>query len=189
MKNTILRLSFFVFTALLLTGCLGTKKTTSSTTKEIEKTTKEVSKDSVAKTIINAAIKDELTAGVSQSDTGNKSLDSIVNSKVDEILNKLNTTKKSGGNSYKLYYDDVLRAVKAEFELAATKNEETKVKNQETTDTEKSLTIEEKTKKIIRTLPWWVWVALVVYLLPKILNIVSVFTPMGAVGSLFKKRN
>lgn len=87
-------------------------------------------KDSIKSTVIHQAIDDTLITPISQSNTGNFGLDSLVNAKVDEILSKLNTSKNSGDNSYKLIYDQLKRQLKFNATIAQTKNENTAVKSE-----------------------------------------------------------
>jgi len=65
-----------------------------------------------------------------QSNTGNAVFDSLVNAKVDEILSKLNTSKDSGDNSYKLIYDKLTKQLEFYSKIAQTKNENTDVKSE-----------------------------------------------------------
>ena len=53
-----------------------------------------------------------------------------MNAKVDEILSKLNTSKISGDNGYKLIYDKLKKQLEFYAQIAQTKNENTAVKNQ-----------------------------------------------------------
>ena len=80
-------------------------------------------RDSIKSVIINRAIDDKLITPVAQSSTGNRELDSLVNAKVDEILSKLNTSKDSGDNSYKLIYDKLAKQLEFYSKMAQTKNE------------------------------------------------------------------
>ena len=100
MKKSI-QLLILIF-CILLTGCSSIKKLEEENTllkSEIQK------RDSIKNTIINKAIDDKLITPIVQSETGNPVFDSLVNAKVDEILSKLNTSKISGDNGYKLIYD------------------------------------------------------------------------------------
>ena len=85
-------------------------------------------RDSLKSVIINQAIDDKLITPVVQSSTGNPVLDSLVNAKVDEILSKLNTSKNSGDNSYKLIYDKLAKQLEFYSKMAQTKNENTTTK-------------------------------------------------------------
>lgn len=129
MKKTITK---YLTTSLLLIlisfafiGCSSAKKYKEENTllkSEIQK------RDSLRSVIINQAIDDKLITPVVQSNTGNLVLDSLVNAKVDEILSKLNTSKNSGGNSYKLIYDKLAKQLEFYSKMAQTKNENTATK-------------------------------------------------------------
>ncbi len=115
----LLLLAFSVF----LISCNSAKKLTSTDTivsNEISK------KDSIKTIIINQAINDKLITPVLQSNTGKRVFDSLVNSKVDEILSKLNTSKSSGDNSYQLFYNQLKKQLEFYSKIAPTKNENTR---------------------------------------------------------------
>jgi len=125
MKKSI-QLLILIF-CILLTGCSSIKKLEEENTllkSEIQK------RDSIKNTIINKAIDDKLITPIVQSETGNPVFDSLVNAKVDEILSKLNTSKISGDNGYKLIYDKLKKQLEFYAQIAQTKNENTAVKNQ-----------------------------------------------------------
>ena len=114
-----------VLLSLVFIGCSSAKKYKEENTllkSEIQK------KDSLKSVIINQAIDDKLITPVVQSNTGNSILDSLVNAKVDEILSKLNTSKYSGDNSYKLIYDKLAKQLEFYSKMAQTKNENTATK-------------------------------------------------------------
>ncbi|MCL9806802.1 hypothetical protein NAT51_14805 [Flavobacterium amniphilum] len=111
----------------LLAGCSSARKLKQENTivkNEVQKN------DSIKNTVINQAIDDKLITPIVQSKTGNAVFDSLVNAKVDEILSKLNTSKNSGDNSYKLIYDRLTKQLEFYAKIAQTKNENTAVKNE-----------------------------------------------------------
>ena len=114
-----------VLLSLVFIGCSSAKKYKQENIllkSEIQK------RDSLKSVIINQAIDDKLITPVVQSSTGNSVLDSLVNAKVDEILSKLNTSKNSGDNSYKLIYDKLAKQLEFYSKMAQTKNENTATK-------------------------------------------------------------
>ncbi len=150
---------YLIIVLLFLTSCRSVK-TVSTSKKETTKTEKTQKKQDSTNIIKkNGAINDQLVTPVSSS--GNKEIDK----KIDEILSKLNTQKKSGSNGYRQYYDRQTRRLVTDFIVASTKNQ-TITKNKEETN-EKSF--EEKTDeyfmKKIKQIPWWVYlgVLFVVY--------------------------
>jgi len=111
-----------VLLSLVFIGCSSARKYKQENTllkSEIQK------RDSLKSEIINQAIDDKFITPVVQSSTGNQVLDSLVNAKVDEILSKLNTSKNSGDNSYKLIYDKLAKQLEFYSKMAQTKNENT----------------------------------------------------------------
>ena len=127
MKKLIQYLILLIASSTLLISCSSAKKIKEENTllkSEIQK------RDSIKNTIINKAIDDKLITPIAQSQTGNAVFDSLVNAKVDEILSKLNTSKNSGDNGYKLIYDKLKKQLEFYAKIAQTKNENTKVKDE-----------------------------------------------------------
>ena len=125
MKKTITKFLLLALFSLVFISCSSAKKYKQENTllkNEIQK------RDSLKSVIINQAIDDKLITPVTQSNTGNRALDSLVNAKVDEILSKLNTSKDSGDNSYKLVYDKLAKQLEFYSKMAQTKNENTATK-------------------------------------------------------------
>ncbi len=122
----LMQLLIIIF-CILLTGCSSIKKLKEENTllkSEIQK------RDSIKNTVINQSIDDKLITPIVQSQTGNLVFDSMVNAKVDEILSKLNTSKNSGDNNYKLIYDKLKKQLEFYVQIAQTQNENTAVKNE-----------------------------------------------------------
>jgi len=154
-----------------LSSCLGTKKTTEKKFQSIS--TEKVSKsiDSTNNTTVNKQISDKITVEVPVSDP-------IVDAKIDEILRKLNVEKSSGDNKYKIYYDKKLRELRAEFIVGETRNKETKTSNEVVSEKAFEQTVTENTKKVIKIIPWYLWLVLIwltrkIFLIP----IISIFIP------------
>lgn len=127
MRKSIQYLIVFAVSFFLLTGCSSAKKIKQENVlikTELQK------KDSIIKAVINQAIDDKMIAPIVQSQTGNAVFDSLVNTKVDEILSKLNTSKNSGDNSYQLFYDKLKKQLEFYAKIAQTKNESTSVKSE-----------------------------------------------------------
>jgi hypothetical protein len=124
MKKTITKYLILTLLSLVFISCSSAKKHKEENTllkSEIQK------RDSLKSVIINQAIDDKLITPVVQSNTGNRVLDSLVNAKVDEILSRLNTSKNSGDNSYKLIYDKLAKQLEFYSKMAQTKNENTAI--------------------------------------------------------------
>jgi hypothetical protein len=125
MKKTITKFLLLTLLSFVFISCSSAKKHKEENTflkSEIQK------RDSLKSVIINQAIDDKLITPVTQSNTGNRALDSLVNAKVDEILSKLNTSKDSGDNSYKFIYDKLAKQLEFYSKMAQTKNENTAIK-------------------------------------------------------------
>lgn len=127
MKKLIHYIALFIISSMVFTSCSSAKKMKQENIllkSEIQK------RDSIKSTVINKAIEDKLITPITQSRTGNVVFDSLVNTKVDEILSKLNTSKNSGDNNYKLIYDKFKKQLEFYAQIAQTKNENTAVKDE-----------------------------------------------------------
>jgi len=170
-------------------GCKSVKSTQelSSITKESEKI--EVQNDSISRIETNGAIKDEVITSVPRSNTNNAVLDSLVDAKVDRILRMLNTRKNSGGNNYRLEFDELTREIRAYFELAETQNEFQATNSSK----KKEISFEEQTdsyvKKKIRSIPFWIYIIAAIWFLPQIIEkLTFVSSPLVGIASKFKQK-
>lgn len=126
MKKIVQIITLFFIISLVVVSCSSAKKITKEDTlieNEIKRS------DSARNKVVNQEINDQLITSVVQSQTGNTSLDSLVNAKVDEVLSKLNTSKISGDNSYKLIYDKLKRQLEFNARIGQTQNDKLAVQN------------------------------------------------------------
>lgn len=159
MKKLILIGCLFIF------SCGVLKKEKSTTTVQTEKT--ETKKDSTTNVKVNKAINDKVTTNVQPSG------DPVLDAKIDAILSNLNTTKSSGDNSYRFYYDAKLRELKAEFAVAKTQDSVATTNSK----TEKSFeeSVDEYVKKIV--VPWWMYLIGIILIFPYIKGVLFFFMP------------
>ena len=125
-----LMLIIICFASMFLVGCKATKTVVASDNKILVANS---TNDSIKTIVINQPINDKLITPVVQSNTGNQKIDSIVNAKVDEILQKLNTNKQSGTNGYSLLYDKLKKQLEFIANINQTKNENTATEKTKTT--------------------------------------------------------
>ena len=184
-QNTLI-IIVIIMICILASSCTSLKKISSNKIKETTK--KEIKHDSVSKIQINEAIDDSIITTIS--DSGDPEL----NNKIDDILRKLNTSKSSGANNYKLYYDEKLREIRAEFEIGETKNEKTDIVNSEKSELTFEENVSEYIKKVV--VPWWAYVILFIFIWPYIKPFVMgllriALGPANVVTMLgdFKKKN
>jgi hypothetical protein len=76
------------------------------------------------KETINNAINDKTIIPVVKSKSNNTAFDSLVNAKVDEILNKLNYQKQSGDNSLEVKYNALLKQLEINSKIGQTSNKD-----------------------------------------------------------------
>lgn len=157
----------YILLILSLSNCTTLKKITSTKSKIVDE--KEVIKDSTSITDTSKAIKDEIITNVGT--TGNRECDE----KLIALLEKMNTSKSSGDNSYRLYYDAQLNALRAEFEVGATTSTNT---NTNESNIERYSAIEEVEEYIKKVkVPWWAYALLVYIFRNNIIGILSIFFP------------
>ena len=142
-----------MFATLLSGTSCGSKKIINQVS-EKEKTTF-VKSDSVKLVERSKAIIDSLKLKIQQSATGDKKFDDAVNKAVSEILQKLNTSKTSGDNSYLLKYDEAMQELIAVMNIGPT--ESTTVKNNNIYN-EKEI-IKDVREIPVKFIPKWVLVA------------------------------
>jgi hypothetical protein len=170
MKNLIL-----LFTALLMLSCVGTK--TISEKSLISKSTDniDVKHDTQKETKINKGIN-------AQSGISLKTGDSLVNSRIREAMRNYNYSNQSGSNSTNVKFDEESMALL----IANIVGETSDTKETDTKTTIKEKTFEQQTdeylsKKIV-AIPWWLWLIVGWFLLPKVIE------TYGLIISPFKKK-
>lgn len=83
------------------------------------------------KEAISKAIDDKTIIPVIASKSNNTAFDSLVNAKVDEILNKLNYQKQSGENSLEVKYNALLKILEINSKIGQTSNKDSSSKEKE----------------------------------------------------------
>ena len=189
MKNAL-----YILIALMLVSSCGTvKKQSEESLQSTQITERTRERDSVSTenthVVVNQGIKDEIRKQVPQSNTGDRELDSLVNTKVDQILRQLNTRKSSGSNSYRSYFDEKTRELITEFEVGATRDSlvistlEQFILDQQKTDYSEIFTKE--SKKVVARIPWWIWALAVWFFRKQILETLAmIFPQLRAIGIL-----
>ncbi len=173
-----------VFLAVLLNGCLGTKKVTESTQKTQENKQTEVKKDSASVIETNQGIKDRITINVPETDNG------ALEKSLDAILRQLNTSKSSGSNSYVSRYDEETRQLVIDFIIAQTQNKETVKSEEKTTEESKSEYVEDRIFKKVSKIPWWVYLVIGIWFLPQIITRINMLiNPVGSLINRIKNDN
>ena len=166
----------FILIFISLNSCLGVRKIVEKKTisKEIEKT--DLKTDSVNLLVKNNPINDKIDISVPESKTPDLDFNKAVNDRVDEILSKLNTSKTSGDNSYKLYYNLLKRQLNFEANIGETLNEKTNVSSEKTSEKSFEQQTDEYISKKVSRIPWWLYVIAAVWFGPIIVNKIKFFT-------------
>ena len=103
--------------------------------------------DSIVSVWNNRGIDDQFTFKVPRSNTADKTKDSILDARLDEILAKINFKKRSGSNSYKMRYNPKKREIETNVTVGATKDSINKVTKSDDKVTEKTTSIKSYIKK------------------------------------------
>jgi len=83
--------------------------------------------DSIVSVWNNRGIEDQFIFKIPRSNTSDKTKDSILDARLDEILAKINFKKRSGSNSYKMRYNPKKREIETNVSVGATKDSISKV--------------------------------------------------------------
>lgn len=83
----------------------------------------------VEKETISKPIDDKVKIIVVESKSNNTAFDSLVNAKVDDILNKLNYQKQSGDNSFDIKYNALLRQLEINSKIGQTSSSQADLKS------------------------------------------------------------
>ena len=152
------------------TSCLGVKKSLEekSNTRETEKV--ETIKDSSSSVETNKAIEDRVIINVPKSD--NKEVTVMF----ERLMQQLNTSKSSGTNSYNMRYDAETRQLLLDFMVGQTQNKELATNSDVKTESTFEEMVETNTKKVVRMIPWWIWLVLGIWFLPQIITRVAMIT-------------
>lgn len=170
-------LAILLFMIFSLSGCATLKKEKETTTKETE--FKESKKDSATTIIINNPIRDRIIQQAPISD--NPELIRMF----DEMMEKLNTSKQSGDNSYNSRYDKELRQWVIDFTVGQTKNQNTKTATEIKEEKSFDQNVDEYIKK--QKFPWWIYVVAVVLLWPTIMKILVMVFPTSRLVNVYKR--
>lgn len=133
MKN----ITYILLITILFSSCTAlksVKKETETVTSSEKETVQKY--DSLVSIKQSRAINDKYIFKVPKSKSNNKSTDSILDARLDEILDKINFQKRSGSNSYKMSYNPKKREIVTDVEVGATEDK-TKSTNKEVTETSK----------------------------------------------------
>lgn len=180
----------YILVCFSVIGCRSVKstKTESLVSKELQKS--EIKSDSVSKIQTNGAIKDEIITSVPQANTDDAYINRLVNEQVAVILRSINTQKSSGGNSYRLEFDELNRKIKAYFELAETRNETNTTNKSDTTENSFEQKTDSYIEKKISQIPFWVYLLVGLWFLPQIMQrIMFITNPILGVVSKLKQNS
>lgn len=166
-----------LFAILSFSNCATLKKEKETTTKETE--FKESKRDSATTIIINNPIRDRIIQQAPISD--NPELIRMF----DEMMEKMNTSKQSGDNSYNSKYNRDLRQWVIDFTVGQTKNQNTKTATEIKEEKSFDQNVDEYIKK--QKFPWWIYIVAIVLLWPTIMKILVMVFPTTRLVSVYKR--
>lgn len=168
----------FIFLAsiaiiIALSSCAVLKKDKTTTTKQTEKT--EIVTDTISKETISKKINDSATFKIPEVSTGDAEYDRRVNEGVINALRGFNFQKTSGDNSYRFYYDEQLKALRAEIQVGETRNKEIATNKEASSEKTFEQSVKEYIKKIV--IPWWIYAIAIFMLRKQIFGILAFIYP------------
>ncbi|MGV3695490.1 hypothetical protein [Flavobacterium sp.] len=178
MKNII-----YILIAICFSSCLGTKEIskTDTNTKQSDKT--EINNDKKSEVNTNQAIDDKFNIPV-------RSNDEAVNEAIRKAFRDFGYNKQSGSNSTNMTFDPDLMAFKIANYIGETQNKT----DTSTSDTKIEKSFEQITdeylSKKMKLIPWWVYVIVGLYFLPKIIEgVTAIVNPVSSLVVKLKKGN
>ena len=183
---------FLVLFLILFTSCgifnLG-KKTESEkerTTITTEKT--DLKKDSTNLKKVNIFESQKETKSIDKSSSISlKTADSIANKRINEALRNFKVTDRSGQNTFSAKYDENTMRLIFDAYIEGTKSVNKETNTDQLINTSTEITtgktfedkVSEKSKKVIKMIPLWLWVVVGVWFFPQILSrLQMVFNPL-----------
>jgi hypothetical protein len=156
-----------------LSSCALSKKTQRHT-EYVQKSEKEVKKrDSVARVVVNGAIKDQLHLWVPEINTKDGAFNTRCTEEIDRLLQQLNTEKSSGNNSYKMFYDIEKRLIALKVQIQETSSRESSVANTHFKQIDYTKEIDAYVYKKIRVIPWWLYLIIVIWFFPNLVQVIK----------------
>lgn len=153
-----------VVVALLMCSCVGSKKVTETNKQTTASERSEVKVDSVSNVETSLPINDRIVVNVPETDN------TEVMQMFNVLLQRLNTSKTSGNNSYNLRYDEETKQLIADIKVAASKISASKISSDKSTETSFEEVTDAYISKKVKSIPWWFWAILVFWFLPQIIS-------------------
>ncbi len=170
--------SWSILLTFLLIGCVGQKKVVKEAHRvESEKETT-IKKDSSKVVDRSLAINDKIQLSLK---TNDKKIDSLIRLR----LKGFSTQKKSGKNYYTAKFDYEKLALILATVVGETKNINTETNTEKDTKEDIKQSDYEYFYAKIKVVPWWLWVLVAFFLLPKIIDNILYF--VSPFKSLFKR--
>lgn len=162
MKNILIIVILIIFTSC---GPLKNIRDRISTTKETELNEKSSDTTKIKET--NKAIKDDIAIPIPEGASPETTAALI------DLIKRMQSSKSSGDNSYKLWYDEQLNQLRLRVEIAETQNKELATKNESNTEKTFTQEKEEFIKKVKNSI--WTYVFAFLFFWPYIKPIVMMF--------------
>lgn len=175
-------LILFIFSIILLTSCLGTKKIIQTEDKTFSETNLYKRFDSIMQERIKEFKTKETSKPISKNNSISlKTADSVANKKINEVLRNFNFKEKSGSNSISARYNEKTMQLIFDAYVAGSENmierfsKETKLEKIETSDKNTSFynSFKKDVYKKVISFPWYYWLVACLVFAPKIINILN----------------
>ena len=167
----------------------GKKSEKETTVKESFIKTSNKQKDSTKEILnkVNKAINDNLKIAIDEVRTTDEEFNKKCSAEIDRILSQINVEKSSGENNYQLYYDLERQVLELKLQIAETENrkEVINTNNTETKSSSNESILEKESKKVIKIIPWWVWVILIWIMRRHIIDLIAlIFSGVRGIRSI-----
>jgi len=159
MKNILIIVILTLFTSCSTLKNIKDKESETKITELTEKST-----DTLQKTDTNKAIKDDIAIPIPQGTSPEVTKELI------DLVKRMQSSKSSGDNSYKFWYDEQLQQLRLRVEIAETQSRQIATES----NTKKEKTFEENINEYVKkqVIPWWLYAIGFLFLWPYIKPII-----------------
>lgn len=182
MKSFALKILLLTGLFLAITSCAGVRTTSEKNSETKTSDHSEKTSDKTADTKTNREINDNFGVPI-------RSNDEAVNKAVRDAFRDFNFNKQSGTNSTQIIFDEEAMAFKIANIIGETQDKNTSSVSESKSDKSFEQTTDEYFSKKISQIPWWLWLAIAVYFMPKIVEGVSaIYNPLSLVVKKFTNK-
>jgi hypothetical protein len=182
MKSFIVKFLFISGLFLAITSCTGMRTTTSKNSDTKTTELNEKNTDKTADTKTNREINENFGVPV-------RTNDEAVNKAVRDALRDFNFSKQSGTNSTQIIFDEEAMAFKIANIIGETQDKNTSSVSETKSEKTFEQTTDEYFSKKVSQIPWWLWLIVAIYFMPRIVEgVTSIINPLSLVVKKFSNK-